>query len=112
MFQQKPLTLVVSGSSETKQGAFQQALTRMKGQISRETTDVLMQIEPQEVEIVSANVTQYREKFLGLFFPRNRTRYDVTLRITVKLKYVNLDELEFTENAENLSKYQRILKMR
>ncbi|EGL13068.1 MULTISPECIES: DUF4312 family protein [unclassified Paenibacillus] len=112
MFQEKPLTLVVSGMSETKQGAFQQALTRMKSQISKETSDVLLQIEPQDVEVVSAHLTQYSEKFLGFLFPRTRTRYEVTLRITVKLKYVNLSEVEFTENKENLSKYQRLLHMR
>lgn len=112
MYRELEQTLTVSGSAETKQGAFQQALTRMKAELSKETKDMLLQIEPRDVEIVSATQSSYREAFLGFLFPRTRTRYDLLIRVTVKLRTVALDQVEFVDKSDRASAFQRILKMR
>jgi uncharacterized protein (TIGR03578 family) len=112
MYRESEQIVTANGAAETKQGAFQQALTRMKATISKSTGDLLLQIEPRDVEVVAARQTSYREKFLGVLFPRTRTRYEVTIRVTVKLRSVDLDQVHFIEKAEPSSVFQRILKMR
>ncbi|MFE5324004.1 DUF4312 family protein [Paenibacillus sp. NPDC056579] len=112
MFQVTERSIVVSGSAETKAMAFQQALTQMKKNIAKEIPDILLQIEPQNVEVLSATESTYRERFLGLLFPRTRTRYDITIRVDVKIRAVILSEVPFEQKSEQLPPLQRVLKMR
>jgi uncharacterized protein (TIGR03578 family) len=112
MFQEMEYTLIVTGTDETKRDAFQQVLTRMKTQIAKEIPDILLQIIPQNIEVLTATQTSYKEKFLGLLFPRVRTRYEITAKVTVTLRIVKLSEVAFTELPEQLPVFKRILKMR
>jgi uncharacterized protein (TIGR03578 family) len=112
MFHEMEYTLTVTGADETKRDAFQQVLTRTKTQIAKEIPDILLQIVPQNIEVLSATKTSYREKFLGLLFPRERTRYEITAKVTVTLRMVKLSEVTFTELPEQLPMFKRILKMR
>jgi uncharacterized protein (TIGR03578 family) len=112
MFQEMEYSLMVTGADETKRDAFQQVLTRMKAQIAKEIPDILLQIVPKDIEVLSATQTSYKEKFLGLLFPRERTRYEITAKVTVTLRIVKLTEVVFTELPEQLPVFKRILKMR
>jgi uncharacterized protein (TIGR03578 family) len=103
---------IIDGYGETKHGAFQQALNKMKAQISKENTDILLQIEPRDMQVLSASSTCYTERFLGFLFPRKRIRYDISVRITVKLRSVKLSEVVFVEKEEAISPLQRVLRMR
>jgi uncharacterized protein (TIGR03578 family) len=112
MYRQMDYSVTVGGSGETKYIAFQQALTQMKKKLSNEFTGILLQIEPRDLEVLSANQTTYKERFLGVLFPRTRVRYDIQVKIQVSLRVVDLNEVAFTEKAEPLSVFQRVLKMR
>ncbi|TCZ81027.1 DUF4312 family protein [Paenibacillus albiflavus] len=112
MFQVMERSITVSGTAETKKGAFQNALSQMKKDIAKNNPDILLQIEPQDVEVLTAKVSTYREKFLGFLFPRTRTRYEITIRVDVKIRAVSLAEVQFEEHAESLPPLQRVLRMR
>ncbi|WP_028547300.1 DUF4312 family protein [Paenibacillus sp. UNC451MF] len=112
MFQVKEQSIIVSGTAETKTGAFQNALSQMKKNIAKDIPDILLQIEPQDVEVLSATESTYKERFLGLLFPRTRTRYDITIRVDVKIRAVKLSEVHFEQKTESLPPLQRILRMR
>ncbi|WP_079912583.1 DUF4312 family protein [Paenibacillus sp. 32352] len=112
MFQVMEKSIIVSGTAETKAGAFQNALSQMKKNIAKEIPDILLQIEPQDVEVLKATEHTYKERFLGLLFPRTRTRYDITIRVDVKIRAVMLSEVPFEQQTEALPPLQRILRMR
>jgi len=112
MFQVMERSITVSGTAETKSGAFQNALSQMKKNIAKNNPDILLQIEPQDVEVLTATETTYKERFLGLLFPRTRTRYDITIRVDVKIRLVLLSEVQFEEQVESLPPLQRVLRMR
>ncbi|RRJ64362.1 DUF4312 family protein [Paenibacillus oralis] len=112
MYKEMERTLTITGSGETKQAAFQQALLRMREGIVRDTQDILLQIEPLDFAVVSAVQHTYTEKFLGFLFARVRTKYEVTANITVRLRLVELANLEFSERVRQPSRVRRILRMR
>lgn len=102
----------IEGKGDSKGAAFQQALSAMKRKLTQELPDVLLQIEPQNVEVLSAKETRYTERFLGLFFPRVRARYEIRVRIHIKIRAVKLDEIAFEQQTESLSPPRRILHLR
>ncbi|NRF95851.1 DUF4312 family protein [Paenibacillus frigoriresistens] len=112
MYQEMDYAVTVTGSAETKAGAFQRALSQMKTTISKQIPDILLQIEPQDVEVISATESKYTERFLGFFFPRTRIRYDIKVKISVKLRLVQLSAVTFEQQEEQLPPLQRVLKMR
>jgi uncharacterized protein (TIGR03578 family) len=112
MYQELEHSVTVNGTGETKHLAFQQALTQMKKKLSSEIKGILLQIEPRDLEVLSASQTTYKERFLGILFPRTRVRYDIQVKIQVALRVVDLNEIEFAEKTEPLSVFQRVLKMR
>ncbi|MCR8644845.1 DUF4312 family protein [Paenibacillus sp. N1-5-1-14] len=112
MYTEHEQVLTLSGHGETKHKAFQHVFNQVKTNLSKGNPDILLRIEPKDVEIVSAKVTTYTERFFGLLFPRQRSRYELTAKITVSIRTVKLSEVHFEEQPEKLSPIQRVLKMR
>ena len=59
-------TVIVSGKGNKKNEAFASALNDVSKKVLKETTEVLIRIEPKEVTIRQAKEQVYTEKFLFL----------------------------------------------
>lgn len=70
--------VIVSGKGETKQHAFASALAEIQNKIM-EQSNVLLRIEPVNVDILKAVENKYTERFLFFFFPRQCISYEVEL---------------------------------
>ena len=105
-------TVTLSGTGETKEMAFNHIFSQIKPLISRTFSQVIIQIEPQEAEILSATETVSTERFLGVLFPREKIRYQVDLRIQLRLKTIDLAQIPFEQRVETLSPLQRALQLR
>ena len=66
--------------------------------VLKETTEVLIRIEPKEVTIRRAKEQVYTEKFLFFFFPRKRVIYHVELAVEVEIKPLQSKKLIFNGN--------------
>lgn len=62
--------------------------------VLKETTEVLIRIEPKEVTIRQAKEQVYTEKFLFFFFPR-RVIYHVELAVEVEIQAIAVEEVDF-----------------
>jgi uncharacterized protein (TIGR03578 family) len=102
---------LIKGTGESKERAFNDVFSQIKPLVARTFSSVILQIEPQDVEIISAVETSYVEKFLGFLFPRRRVRYDIVVTITVQLRMIDTEKIEFEQRSEELSTAQRILRM-
>lgn len=111
MYKELKHTLSLKGTGESKERAFNDVFSQIKPLVARTFSSVILQIEPQDVEIVSAVETSYVEKFLGFLFPRRRVRYDIVVTITVQLRMIDTEKIEFEQRSEELSTAQRILRM-
>lgn len=111
MYKELQHTLSISGTGESKERAFNDVFAQIKPLVAKTFTEIILQIEPQEVEVVSAIETSYVEKFLGFLFPRKRVRYDITVTITVRLRMIDVAEIPFEKRNEELSAVQRVLRM-
>ncbi|MDR1567662.1 MAG: DUF4312 family protein, partial [Streptococcaceae bacterium] len=96
----------VSGKGETEQYAFASALGNIQKQIASEK-DVLLRIEPVEVDLIAAKKCSYTERFLFFFFPRKRTVYQLELEVSVQVSQIDLTKIDFSEemiaNPERLN---------
>ena len=88
--------VTVEGEGDSKQHAFASALGQIQKKMMQES-EVILRIEPIEVEVIKAIEKTYKERFLFFFFPRKRTSYHVELEVTVSVTMLQVSEVEFTK---------------
>ena len=95
--------VIVSGKGETKQHAFASALAEIQNKIM-EQSNVLLRIEPVNVDILKAVENKYTERFLFFFFPRQRISYEVELSVTVAVKLADISfSQQMTEDPNGIA---------
>ncbi|MDT2597922.1 DUF4312 family protein [Enterococcus dongliensis] len=92
------VVVTVEGKGDSKQHAFASALGEIQKKMMQES-EVILRIEPVEVEVVKAVQQSYKERFLFFFFPRIRTHYYVELKVTVNVTTIELNEVTFTQET-------------
>lgn len=103
----------LTGTGDTKERAFNQVFGQIKAVVGRTFPEkLILQIEPKDIEIITATETAYTERFFGLLFPRERTRYDIKAAVTVRLRFFELAAVSFARQRDTLSPVQRVLEMR
>lgn len=92
-------TVFVEGTGESKAEAFSSALNKIQKKVLKETSDVILRIEPMDVSIVTAQEQSYKEKFLFFFMSRKRVKYHVELNVKVELTMIEVDKVEFDKKS-------------
>jgi uncharacterized protein (TIGR03578 family) len=105
-------TLTLVGQGETKEAAFAKIFSQIQGKVKQCVKGIPIRIEPMDVNVTSANVMRYTERFLGLLFPRERRNYQIQAQVRVKVSFVDTDDIEFVERRESLPLIQRVMKLR
>ena len=62
-----------------------------------EQSNVLLRIEPVNVDILKAVENKYTERFLFFFFPRQRISYEVEISVTVAVTEIKLADISFSQ---------------
>ncbi|PCS01519.1 DUF4312 family protein [Lactococcus fujiensis] len=93
--------VIVSGTGKSKNEAFAAALNQIQTEILKNTNDVILRIEPEEIKIIKAEEKVWREKFLFFFFPRTRSEFSIKLEAQVQCARLLLNDIEFEINNEN-----------
>jgi len=88
---------IVEGRGETKEAALQAAFRNMRKKAFSEVKESIVYMEPEEILITKAEVSRYTERFLFLFWPRERTNYTITFRVKVLIKVVDFSGVPFEE---------------
>ncbi|UFJ39104.1 DUF4312 family protein [Brevibacillus humidisoli] len=110
MYKELIHSLTLSGSGETKEAAFNQIFGQIKKTIAREIPDLVVRIEPMQVDVLSAVMSSYTERFFGLFFPRTRIKYEIKAIVQVRLGLIELDKIEFKQKEHQVSTVQQLLR--
>ena len=92
------MTVRVQGSAHSAQRAFANALTGVQQEILKQNSNIILRIEPVDVEIISTTKKTITEKFLFFFFPRQKSTFNVELDVIVDVTFVDLSQIEFTSN--------------
>lgn len=95
MKEQFTTTVRVKGKGEDKARAFADALSQVQTAVMKASPRILLRIEPQDVEVIQAQVAVRKEAFLFIFLRRERRTFSVELDVTVNVTALNLDEVEF-----------------
>ncbi|SQI40486.1 Uncharacterised protein [Leminorella richardii] len=85
----------VSGRGDTKQKAIADALSAVQRTVLKESSNIILRIEPVDVEVVQATVKVTNEKFLFFFLPRKRELYSVVLDVALDVTLLNVQEIHF-----------------
>lgn len=104
--------LRLTGRGPSRRRAFAEAMAQVARAVADRADGVPYRVEPLSVEVVDAVEHRWQERFLGLLFPRTRSRYELTLRIEVRVAALDLAGVEFAVREERLSPLQHVLRMR
>ena len=86
-----------TGQGDTKQTAIADALNSIQKTVLKNSTDIILRIEPKDVEVISAHSHSRTEKFLFLFLPRKREHFRVVLDVSLDVTLLSVNEIPFTE---------------
>lgn len=89
--------VTVSGKGSTRQQAFAAALSQVQPTLLKDNPQVLLRIEPVDVQVLKAEESVRVEKFLFFFLPRQRHEYRVQLEITVQVTTLDVAQVTFTQ---------------
>ncbi|HHQ4696356.1 DUF4312 family protein [Aeromonas jandaei] len=89
--------VTVSGKGTTRQQAFASALSQVQPTLLKDNQQVLLRIEPVDVQVLKAEESVRVEKFLFFFLPRQRREYRVQLEITVQVTSLDVAKVTFTQ---------------
>jgi len=87
---QKKLSFDISGKGKTEEEAYSDVFARVKTEVYREVPGVVLQMEPEEVILLSRKEEKKEEKFLFLFFPREKSEYEIKVKLVVSVKYIEV----------------------
>ena len=87
----------VTGQGDTKQKAIADALNSIQKTVLKNSTDIILRIEPKDVEVISAHSHSRTEKFLFIFLPRKREHFRVVLDVSLDVTLLSVNEIPFTE---------------
>ncbi|MGL4545707.1 MAG: DUF4312 family protein [Plesiomonas sp.] len=96
MKEQFTSTVTVSGKGNTKQSAFAAALSQVQNKMLKESSQVLLRIEPVDVTIINATHRTITDKFLFFFLSRRKDEFSVTLDVKVNVSTVDPEKITFT----------------
>lgn len=89
--------VTVSGKGTTRQQAFASALSQVQPTLLKDNQQVLLRIEPVDVQVLKAEESVRVEKFLFFFLPRQRREYRVQLEIKVQVTSLDVAKVTFTQ---------------
>ncbi|MDD9340965.1 MAG: DUF4312 family protein [Providencia heimbachae] len=87
----------VIGQGDTKQKAIADALNSIQKTVLKDNSDIILRIEPKDVEVISAHSQSRTEKFLFIFLPRKREHFRVVLDVSLDVTLLSVNEIPFTE---------------
>ncbi len=99
MLQRFETSVSVKGRGQTREAAFADALSGVQRAVMAEGHKVLVRIEPQDIKVVEALELRTTEKFMFFFLPRVRTRYALTLDVTVSVTAIDTSTVTFAPRA-------------
>lgn len=89
-------TIRISGKGNSKQKACAVALMSIQREVLKNSSNIMLRVEPVGVNLISASEEVFTEKFLFFFFPRKRICYSIVLDVTVEISFVDINEINFT----------------
>lgn len=100
--------VLVAGKGENKTTAFANALAEVSKKVMKDSAEVLLRIEPKQVQLVTAKSTTVTERFLWFFLPRKRTTYYVQLEVEVAIQSIAVQEVPFHQSIDEQANKQLI----
>jgi uncharacterized protein (TIGR03578 family) len=88
-------SIIVSGSGESKAAAFSDALSHVQKEILKQSPDVILRIEPNDITVLSAKEQTYMERFMFFFLPRKHKNYAVKLQVYLEIIKIDLQAIDF-----------------
>lgn len=89
-------TVRIQGSGNTKEQALSVALGKIQNKIMTEYKgNMIIRIEPMNVNVIEAKESVYTERFLLFFFSRQRSKFNVVIDVDVNLFLLDVGEITF-----------------
>lgn len=100
----------ITGNGASKEQAFASAFGSIQKEVMKKYNKIMIQISPLDVEIIEANEVVYVEKFFFFFFPRQRSKFYVTLDVEIDIFFIDQDVVNFKEVTPSMGVVDGLLK--
>lgn len=84
--------IVITMKGETLKDVTAKIFQAMRKQIFQDIKKPIIHLEAEEVYFEKIDIEKKTERFMLLFWPREKTNYTVTAKIVVKVKYLDIIE--------------------
>lgn len=81
---------ILTGIGKNTRDAYEKIFSQFKAEVYNQVKGVLLQMEPEEVHLISIDEKKYTEKFLFLFLPREKQEITVKVKLIVSIKYIEI----------------------
>lgn len=71
--------------------------------------NMIIRIEPVNVNVIEAKETSYIERFFFFFFPRQRSKYSVVLDVEINLFLLDVGQITFEKNEQGNGVKEQVL---
>ncbi|MFJ7734795.1 DUF4312 family protein [Lysinibacillus sp. NPDC097287] len=103
-------TVRIEGKGDSKEKALNIALGNIQRKIMKDYKEnMIIRIEPINVEVIEAKETSHIERFLFFFFPRQRSKYSVVLDVDINLFLLDVEKINFEKNEQGNSLKGQVL---
>lgn len=89
----------VGGKGDTPGAALDNAFATLRKTAVSKISQSIVYMEPVEVEVVDAALSKWTEKYMMLLWPRERRAYDMTFKVKIMAKVVDLSKVQYREVA-------------
>ena len=103
-------TVRIEGKGDSKEKALSIALGNIQKKIMKDYKgNMIIRIEPVNVNVIEAKETSYIERFFFFFFPRQRSKYSVVLDVEINLFLLDVEGIKFEKNEQGNSLKGQVL---
>lgn len=80
--------LIVKGIGKTRNDAFENIFATMRERLADEKIGYIVHAKPVSVQILKEEIEEYTERFMFLFWPRQKQNYKFEIEIKVLINYI------------------------
>ncbi|MBD1576496.1 DUF4312 family protein [Vibrio sp. S11_S32] len=91
------ISITLQGQGKNAKEAFINAIGKVQSEILKDNENIILRIEPVNVDVIKSEVKIKKERFLFLFLPRVVETYFITLDVMVDVTLFELDSIDFKQ---------------
>lgn len=93
----RKMSIEISGKGPTRDQAIGNAIGSIKNTVFKELEELIVRIEPNQMKVLEAVMSERKERFMFILFPRIKRAFKVKLHVEVELMLLDTTTVSWTK---------------